>query len=288
MTRVVAGMISVLGLAVLAGVGCSSKQTAPAPAPQVLEVLKTPTFPVTLDEAVASEYRTPANRKRDADRHPLETLQFFGVRPDQTVVEISPSAGWYTEVLAPYLTPQGHYVAAVVPSGENEHMQQLNATFDAWMVSHPEVRAKAAKIDFDPASPLALDPSALADTVLTFRNVHNWMGNGQAQAAFNNFYKALKPGGTLGVVEHRANPTGKLDPKSGYVREADVIRMAKKAGFRLEAKSEINANPKDTKDYPEGVWSLPPTFAMKEKDHERFAAIGESDRMTLRFVKPAK
>lgn len=247
-----------------------------------------PALPTTIEEAVASPYRTEANRARDQYRHPVETLNFFGLKPGMKVVEISPGAGWYLEILAPFLASHGHYTGALVPSETGAMFAKLNAGVEAWIKSHPELESKTKIVSFAPPAPLVEDGGA--DMVLTFRNVHNWMAAGKEQAAFEAFYKALKPGGILGVVEHRADAKSKKDPKAknGYVREADVIATAKKAGFKLEAKSEVNANPKDTKDHPEGVWTLPPVLRLGEKDREKFLAIGESDRMTLKFIKPLK
>lgn len=248
----------------------------------------TPTqpLPATIEEAIASPYRTDANRARDQYRHPLETLQFFGLKPGMTVVEISPGAGWYLEILAPLVTSNGNYIGAIVPSETGAMFAKLNAGVEAWIKSHPALDGKIKIVNFAPPAPLIEDSSA--DMILTFRNVHNWMAAGTEQEAFNNFFKALKPGGVLGVVEHRADAKSKRDPKakSGYVREADILALAKKAGFKLEAKSEINANPKDTKDHPEGVWTLPPVLRLGDKDREKYLAIGESDRMTLKFVRP--
>lgn len=246
------------------------------------------TAPETLEAAVAASYRTPEFTARDSARHPLETLTFFGLTPEMTVVEVSPSAGWYTQILAPFLNTKGQYIAAQVPSSFSEYMKGNNDKRMQWLSAHQAITSKAQVVDFTPTtSPLAPDNSV--DMVLTFRNIHNWLGNKSADAAFKSFFKALKPGGILGVVEHRADAKQKSDPlaKSGYMREADVIKMVQKAGFKLVSKSEINANPKDTKNHPEGVWTLPPSYRLKDKDREKYAAIGESDRMTLKFQKPA-
>jgi predicted methyltransferase len=268
---------------ILFAVGCNSTPKAVVPPPVVVL-----TAPTTLEEAVASEYRDIDKRQRDQYRHPLETLKFFGLEPQMTVVEISPATGWYTQILAPYLNAKGQYVAAEVPSESGEFFKNANAERAAWLSAHQSITTKAQIVQFIPPNALAEDNTV--DMVLTFRNVHNWLSAKTAEGAFASFFKALKPGGTLGVVEHRANPKSKRDTlaKSGYVREQDVIAMAKKAGFKLVAKSEINANAKDTKDYPEGVWTLPPVLRLKEKDQAKYLAIGESDRMTLKFVKPVK
>jgi predicted methyltransferase len=242
----------------------------------------------TLETLVAGPQRSAANTARDPYRHPLEDLRFLGVKPTDTVVEILPGgAGYWTEILAPYLRQGGRYVAANPPRTDtSDEAVKGNAAFAAKIAGDPGDYAKVETAAFSP--PADLVPPGTADAVLTFRNVHNWMADGTADAAFASFFRALKPGGTLGVEEHRGRTDQPQDPKakSGYVREDTVIALAEKAGFRLAARSEVNSNPKDTKDYPEGVWTLPPTYRLKDKDHDRYAAIGESDRMLLKFVKP--
>ncbi|KQY86866.1 class I SAM-dependent methyltransferase [Pelomonas sp. Root1444] len=231
-----------------------------------------------LKAAVAADHRSVGNVARDVYRHPYETLSFFGIKPTDTVVELAPGGGWYTEILAPYLREQGQLYAADGGS----------ARFKAKMESlgvYGKVRITA----FDPAKGLLdIAPPGSADAVLTFRNVHNWMGQDKAQDVFNAAFKALKPGGVLGVEEHRLPAARTQDPKapSGYVQEAAVIRFAEAAGFKLAGKSEVNANPKDTADHENGVWALPPTYTNKDKERAKYQAIGESDRMTLKFVKP--
>jgi predicted methyltransferase len=245
-------------------------------------------LPKIIEEAVASPFRTAQNMQRDIYRHPVETLKFMGLKPNMTVVEIWPGTGWYAEILAPYLSNQGQYVAAIVPPEKNEYFKKAYDTLNGWAQSHPNVKVSYAS--FTPPDLTNFVKPVSADMVLTFRNVHNWSSNGAAEKAFAAFYAALKPGGILGVVEHRLNEKAKGDDqgKSGYVKESEVIRLATKAGFKLDAKSEVNANPKDTKDYPQGVWTLPPTLALKDQDRAKYLAIGESDRMTLRFIKPKK
>ncbi len=267
--------------------GCQSSQkdaaatTAATPAAKVL--------PKTIQEAVDGPYRTPENRVRDQYRHPAETLAFFGLKPEMTVVEITPGNGWYLEILAPLMNEKGRYIAALAPSSANEYVAKMNEKVEGWLKANPEIDAKVTRSVFNPKDAKAeIAPAGTADMVVTFRNVHNWVSQNGEQAAFNAFFNALKPGGILGVVEHRADPKAKKDPKakSGYIAEAEVIRLAEKAGFKLDSKSEINANPKDTKNHPEGVWTLPPVLKLGDKDREKYVAIGESDRMTLRFVKP--
>jgi len=244
-----------------------------------------------LKAAIAGSWRDPNNVARDPYRHPAETLQFFGVRADQTVVEITPGSGWYSEILAPYLREKGRYVAAVVdPDSQTKDSARIYYTkaksnLEKKFADAPLQYAAAVVAAYDPFKP-AFGPPNSADVVLTFRNVHNWRSAGQAEVMFKGFFDVLKPGGTLGVVEHRAKADVPADDKSGYVGQAQVIAMAEAAGFRLEGKSEVNANPRDTKDYPKGVWTLPPTNQHDAADEAKYKAIGESDRMTLRFRKP--
>ncbi len=243
-----------------------------------------------LKSAIASESRAKSNRVRDTYRHPEETLAFFGIEPEMTVVEIWPGGGWYAEILAPYLKDKGQYVAAGF-NAESEvgYFRKGSEKFKKLVASRSDDFGQKVKInDFEPPHKTEIIAPGTADAVLTFRNVHNWMSRDAADAAFKSFFTALKPGGILGVVEHRADASKPQDPKarSGYVREDVVIAMAEKAGFKLAAKSEINANSKDVKEYPKGVWTLPPVLALKEEDKAKYVAIGESDRMTLKFVKP--
>jgi predicted methyltransferase len=246
-----------------------------------------------LAAAIANPARTPKYTARDVYRHPQETLRFFGVRPDQTVVEIWPGRGWYMEILAPYLRDRGKYYAAIeafdVPGASQEAID--NATFLRKRIADdPAQFGKVVVTELQPPERTEICPPGTADVVLTFRNVHNWIGSDTQQAQFKAFYKALKPGGVLGVVEHRAKPGTSLAEmrKSGYVDEDYVKKLAASAGFRFDAESPVNDNPRDTEDYPKGVWTLPPTLALGDQDRDRYVAIGESDRMTLRFVKPAR
>ena len=248
----------------------------------------------TLEAAIAGTWRDPANAARDAYRHPLQTLRFFGVTPSSRVIEITPGGGWYTEILAPLAQGKGRYVGIIndpAKSG-NERAQQYyanaNAKLREKLAARPDVYGDATLVEYDPKAPVFGEPGS-ADVVLTFRNVHNWVGAGSEAAMFKGFFDVLAPGGVLGVVEHRA-AAGKTLAEvktSGYLPEDYVIGLAEAAGFVLEEKSEINANPADTKDHPNGVWTLPPGNNHEEADAAKYAAIGESDRMTLRFVKPA-
>jgi predicted methyltransferase len=238
---------------------------------------------------VDSPQRDAKNTARDKYRHPFELLDFFGIPDNAAVVEIDPGgAGYWTEILAPYLKDHGRYIAANGPKDSpSEEVQRGNAAFAAKVGGDPTNYAKVETVEFDPGGK-GLTASGDADFVLTFRNIHNWMKDGTAEAAFAAFYKALKPGGVLGVEEHRARDDQPQDPqaKSGYVRQDYAIQLAEAAGFKFVGASEVNANPKDTKDYPEGVWTLPPTFRLKDKDRDKYAAIGESDRFVLKFFKP--
>ena len=247
-----------------------------------------------LDAILAGDWRDPANVARDAYRHPRETLAFFGVGASQTVVEISPGAGWYTEILAPLAQGKGRYIGALNDPAKagseraTEYYAKANQGFRDKLAARPDVYANASIVEVDPAAPVFGEPGS-ADVVLTFRNVHNWVGAGSEAAMFKGFFDVLAPGGVLGVVEHRAAAGKTLEEvkESGYLPEDYVIGLATAAGFVLEEKSEINANPADTKDHPNGVWTLPPVNRHDDADKAKYAAIGESDRMTLRFVKPA-
>lgn len=235
----------------------------------------------SLRAAVDSTSRNPKDVARDKYRHPIRTLTFFGIKPDMTVVEIWPGGGWYTDILAPYLHDHGKLYEAI-QSGENEAVYKKKLAGDAARFG------KVTVTELNPPNKMEIAPPGSADMVLTFRNVHNWMRRGYAEQVFKAMYAALKPGGILGVVEHRADPKKPQDPKaaSGYVREDYVINLAEHAGFKLAGRSRINSNPNDTKDYPKGVWTLPPTLRMGDTDKAKYLAIGESDRMTLKFVKP--
>jgi len=241
-----------------------------------------------LDGILAGSWRSSEHRARDAYRHPKATLQFFDIRPDQTVIEITPGGGWYSEVLAPLLRDNGHYIAAVASAPKDRESQRDESALKRKFQSTPAQYAHAAVREFDPQAPVLGAPGS-ADRVLTFRNVHNWVARDTAPAMFAAFFAVLRPGGELGVVEHRAGANVSLDAAkgSGYLPTAYVVQLATTAGFKLVASSEINANPRDTKDYAKGVWTLPPTYALGATDKAKYAAIGESDRMTLRFVKPA-
>jgi predicted methyltransferase len=244
----------------------------------------------TLDKVMAGEHRSAENRARDSYRHPKDTLKFFGFRQDMAVMEVSPGGGgWYTEILAPSLRDNGtYYAAGWDPNATSEYAKTNSKKYADKLASRPDVYGKAKVTALQAPNALKPVPDGTVDMVLTFRNIHGWMGNGSVDAMFKAMYDALKPGGILGVVEHRAKTDKPQDPKaeSGYVREDYAIELIEKAGFKLIGKSEVNANPKDTADHPEGVWTLPPTLRLGEKDRDKYLAIGESDRFTLRFRKP--
>jgi predicted methyltransferase len=244
-----------------------------------------------LDRAAAGDHRAEANRARDVYRHPKETLLFFGLKPDMTVVEIWPSAGWYTDILAPVLRDGGKlYAARFAVSWDQAPgwSKDRDKAFLARMAGRPDVFDQVIPSEILAPNFVDAAPKGSADMVLTFRNVHNWAKAGTTDAMFAIFMDLLKSGGVLGVEEHRAKPGTPFDEqvRTGYMTEQYVIEAAELAGFRFVGKSEINANAKDTKDYPDGVWTLPPTLKLGDKDRDRYLAIGESDRMTLKFVKP--
>ena len=245
-----------------------------------------------IDKAMTGSHRADANKARDKYRHPKETLLFFGLKPDMTVVEVWPSAGWWTEILGPVLKDRGQYYAAwfaTQAKGAPDFLKEREKGFDAMLAGRPDMYGKVIKTALLAPEYVDIAPKGSADMVLTFRNVHNWAKAGNADAMFKAFYDTLKPGGILGVKDHRAKPGTPFQRQidSGYMTEAWVIETAQKAGFKLDNKSEINANPKDAADYPGGVWTLPPTLRnVADADKPKYLAIGESDRMTLKFVKP--
>jgi predicted methyltransferase len=270
-----------LGAAALSA--CSPKPKGAAP-------------PTTIEAAIAGPWRRPADRARDAFRHPLESLTFWGLKPGQTVVEFWPGAGWYSDIVAPFISATaGKFYAADLQASDDEGRAMVEA-YRRKLADQPKLYGKVEITAFGPTSgPVA--PAGSADLVLFLRNLHNWMAAGLAEKAFRDAFAALKPGGALGVEEHRADPAAAPDvaASSGYVPQAYVGQIAQEAGFTLAAASEINANPKDTRDHPFGVWTLPPVRrssapgqpADPRFDHAKYDAIGESDRMTLKFVKPA-
>lgn len=244
-----------------------------------------------IDDAVTGAHRSAEHRARDQWRHPAETLRFFGLRPDMQVVEIWPGrSGWYTEVLAPVLRDDGQLTVAVFGDQTDQFrdfMLKANAEFAEKLDGAPEVYEAVAVTSLWPPGQVFLAPPESQDMVLTFRNLHNWMRWQQTEDVLAAIHAALKPGGILGVTDHRAPPGQEIDPeaRSGYVDQEHAIALIEAAGFRLVERSEINANPKDTADHPAGVWTLPPTLARGEEDRDKYLAIGESDRFTLKFEK---
>jgi predicted methyltransferase len=232
-----------------------------------------------LQAAIIGPQRSEANKARDKYRHPLETLTFFGIKPDMTVVEIWPGNGWYTEILAPFLKDHGKLYEAV---GGGAGAKAFEEKLKADRAVYGEVIVAVLQ----PPAETEIAPAGAADMILTFRNVHDWLPHDNTEDYFKAFYRALNPGGILGITDHRADPSQPQDPnaKNGYVRQDYMIQLAEQAGFKLMGTSEINANPKDQRNQP--VWNLPPTLRLGQKDRAKYLAIGESDRMTLKFTKP--
>ncbi|HXQ31603.1 MAG TPA: hypothetical protein VN790_06525 [Steroidobacteraceae bacterium] len=256
--------------------------------PAAPAIAASPSVDPALAAAIASPARSPNFVARDAARHPAEELTFFGLKPTQTVVELWPGGGYWTEILAPYLSARGHYTVALPTPGNTEE----DTTVKRWHERIAPNKDRYGTITETQLGPGHFDiaPPGSADLVVTFRNLHNWMDGGYAEDALAACFRALKPGGILGIEAHRARADQPQDPKakSGYVREDYAIALAKHAGFELVGSSDINANPKDTKDWPEGVWTLPPTFTLGDKDRAKYAAIGEADNFVLKFRKPAQ
>ena len=296
--------IWMLGASALLLAACSGGTEAPtetveAETPPPVEVEDI--APTSLADIAAGEWRSDAEKARDAWRNPVETLEFFEIEASDTVVEIWPGGGWYTNVIAPYLaTGDGQFIAAVwdvnVFEGDRKaRIEQRIADFKAVYEADPETFGTLAYSAFSAQSGALAEPGTV-DAVLTFRNVHNWMGGDYTAKFFTDAYDALKPGGIVGVVEHRLPSSAEQDPRaaSGYVHEDFVKALATAAGLEFVEGSEINANPADTADHPFGVWTLPPVSRTTDRegntpegfDAEAYAAIGESDRMTLKFVKP--
>lgn len=243
-----------------------------------------------LDRILNGDHRAPESRARDPHRHPKETLLFFGLRSDMKVIEIWPAAGWYTEVIAPLIREPGQYVAAQFePNPESQYITGILDGYRAKLAARPDLYDKVQVVTLGPQGADIAPPDSV-DLIVTFRNIHNWMPRDFQKQAFEIMYRALKPGGVLGVEEHRGKAGVPQDPKakSGYVNEDYAVALIQSVGFRLEAKSEVNANPQDTKDYEQGVWTLPPTYRLGDKDKAKYMEIGESDRFTLKFVKPGK
>jgi predicted methyltransferase len=276
-------ILGVVSFCLILLAGCSSTPNKPAPHAKPRDAATA----AAIERVLAGEHRSAENRARDQYRHPEDTLLFFGIKPDMTVVEVWPGAGgWYTEVLAPLLGSGKLYVAMPPPAPGNEYLTQSLRQFDDKLAARPDLYGKVTVTHLGPGD-FNIAPPGSADLVVTFRNLHNWMNLGFAEEALAEMNRALKPGGILGVEEHRGNPAKPQDPRaaSGYVNEDYAIKLIEAAGFELIERSEINANPRDTKDYEQGVWSLPPTYRLGAKDRAKYEAIGESDRFTLKFRK---
>lgn len=292
-----------VGLAAGATVGCGGSTGAASAAPEYPEATVAPeSLPAStatestpspdggsvIDAALRASHRSEENRARDVYRHPRETLDFFGVSPGTRVVELSPGAGWYTEILAPVICQGGGTLYATMPDPAGPNAKYAKAVTDK-LASAPDVFDCVEPIVFDPPAQPSLGADGSVDMVLTFRSTHGFINHGQAEAVYRAAFAVLKPGGVLGVVQHRADE-GKdatITAKTGYVPEAYVIELAQAAGFTLAGKSDVNRNPKDSRNHPEGVWTLPPVLRLGDTDRDKYMQIGESDRMTLKFIKPA-
>ena len=242
----------------------------------------------TLKDVAGGSQRSAAHKARDVYRHPVQTLEFFGIRPDMKVIELDPGGGWYTEILAPFLYDQGQLFEAVPPADSSSaFLKRMRMGFEKKLSAAPAIYGKVKLVDFAPPGKVELGPGDSADMVLTFRNLHNWEHQGSLKGVFKAAYDVLKPNGVFGVVAHRAKPGS--DPKTSAVRlhrmpEAYVRQLAESVGFKLAGSSEVNANPRD--DHTVNVHMLPPSLEGPASDHKKMRAIGESDRMTLKFVKP--
>jgi predicted methyltransferase len=247
-------------------------------------------IPESLEAAVESDFRAKENTERDEYQHPKETLEFFGLKPEMSVVEISPGAGYFTEIIAPYLAKLGHYYMATprLPSNPPAFLIEHEQKLQDILLRNPEVKTSAKFIPFEPLDNRNRIKKDFADMVLSFNSFHNWIAKNEQVMALKFCYDVLKPNGVLGIVQHRIHGGKKRVPKSGYMYEKEVVRLVTNMGFRYVGKSEINANPKDTADWSEGVWTLPPTYRLGNKDRSKYEDIGESDRMTMKFIKVAK
>jgi predicted methyltransferase len=289
--RLVAKSSLLVSFCVLASLAAAAdtKSSATANTKSTAGTAQTQVPDSALVTTVADPARSAKHAARDRYRHPAEELTFFGLKPNMTVVEVWPGGGYWTEILGPYLKPSGRYYAAVTVNGESGEEDKTTA---AWRTRFAGQKDRYGVITITELGKghYEVAPPGSADLIVTFRNFHNWMDGGYADEALKGIYTALKPGGILGIEDHRGRDDKPQDPKakSGYVRQDYTIDLARKAGFEFVAASEINANPKDTKDYPEGVWTLPPTLTLGDKDRDKYLAIGESDNYVLKFRKPAR
>ena len=268
----------------------------PKPLSSVLVALAFCTLDVTaaeidaaLDAALASAHRSAEHRERDAQRHPKETLKFFGLEPGMKVIEMLPGGdAWYTEILAPTLRDKGLLITEMLPPrAPPAYAPEVHARFTAKLDSEPAIYDRVERRTLE-GSPLKLGPPNTVDMVLAFRATHGWLRTAQFDEVYSAIFAVLRSGGILGIEQHRAPQGADVteSAKRGYVPQQYLIEQLELIGFTFEGSTEINANPRDTKDYPDGVWTLPPTLMLGEKDRARYLAIGESDRMTLRFRKP--
>jgi predicted methyltransferase len=243
--------------------------------------------PASLAEAADSSLRSEENIARDEYQHPKETLEFFGIRPELTVIEISPGSGYYTEILAPYLAKAGQYIMAVprMPSRPSRLMVENEQKLQDILLRYQEVQVKTKFMPFEPLGPKDKAKIGSADMVLAMNGIHAWVAKDSTAEAFKYVRDVLRSGGVLGIVQHRIKANKTKIPLSGYMTESEVISLVSRAGFKYIGKSEVNANPKDTADYPKGVWVLPPTYRLGGQERDRYEEIGESDRMTLKFIK---
>jgi predicted methyltransferase len=274
--------LATMGAVVILGLGCASTGTGTGH-----EVAR---VDAPLQAIVAGDHRSATNKARDVYRHPVETLTFFGIKPADTVVELWPFGGWYAEILGPYLRDKGQYYAAAMdPASTNPGDLRYNESFNKMMAERPDLYSKVRVSVLAPGK-MQIAPDGTADLVVSFRNIHNWVWANIEKDVFAAAYRSLKPGGVLGIVEHRNNDANFEPSQRGqaYVGESYAIKLIESVGFKLAGHSDINRNPKDTKDYPRGVWTLPPNYAEGDKDRDKYTAIGESDRFTLKFVKPRK
>jgi predicted methyltransferase len=276
-------LVTLLAAGALSCATTRSDAPAPAvpPATAATTASASPDTAAKLRAILAMPHRSEANRKRDQYRHPIETLGFFGLREDMNVIEIWPGGGWYTEVLAPFLKEKGKLAVTNTAKGKK---------YADMLAAAPDLYGKVEVRLINPPTELNFGPEGSADMLVTFRNIHGWRSDDKPydDKVYGAVYRVLKSGGVFGIVEHRAKAGA--DPAelkdTGYVSEDWVIKRVQEAGFRFVGKSEVNANPKDTKDYAKGVWTLPPTLRNGDVDKDKYLAIGESDRMTLKFVKP--
>lgn len=274
--------------------GAGASQPTPAPDAAAAAPEADPATRDALAAAIAGAHRAPENKARDAARHPAETLLFFGLRKDMTVVELWPGGGWFTEILAPTLREQGKLIVTNFDTSgpADSYRTKVGAKYLEKLKGNPAVYDKVEVVTVKDPNALVLAPEGTVDLVVTFRNTHGWVEDGIEAQVYGAAFRALKSGGVLGVEQHRAAPGAEVDDvkkmaaATGYLPEDWVIQRVESFGFKFAGKSEVNANPKDTKDYEKGVWALPPSLDNGDKDRDKYVAIGESDRMTLRFVKP--